>query len=211
MPLVRIDLREGTSPDYRIALGDGVQRAMIEALALPPDDRFQVITEHPPEGLIYDRTYLGHPALRQSRLRADHDERRTQAPAKTQTLPAHGRNSGGIPGPEAAGSGDQSRGSRLGKLVLRKRRSSVHGRLTFQLVVRESCRYINSSMNPRATSGGTCGSRCTSGPSFNTGSAALPVGASMRSKNIPLPISSPHSRDFSIAAIHADRAYGGSS
>ena len=59
MPLVRIDLRAGTSPDYRIALGDGVQRAMIEALALPPDDRFQVITEHPPEGLIYDRTYLG--------------------------------------------------------------------------------------------------------------------------------------------------------
>ena len=52
-------LREGTSPDYRKALGDGVQRSMIEALALPPDDRFQVITEHPPEGLIYDRTYLG--------------------------------------------------------------------------------------------------------------------------------------------------------
>jgi phenylpyruvate tautomerase PptA (4-oxalocrotonate tautomerase family) len=59
MPLVRIDLREGTSPDYRIVLSDGVQRAMIEALALPPDDRFQVITEHPVAGLIYDRTYLG--------------------------------------------------------------------------------------------------------------------------------------------------------
>jgi phenylpyruvate tautomerase PptA (4-oxalocrotonate tautomerase family) len=59
MPLVRIDLREGTSPDYRKALGDGVHRAMIEALAVPPDDRFQVITEYPSEGLIYDRTYLG--------------------------------------------------------------------------------------------------------------------------------------------------------
>jgi len=59
MPLVRIDLREGTSPDYRQALGDGVQRAMIEALAIPPDDRFQVITEHPPEGLILDRSYRG--------------------------------------------------------------------------------------------------------------------------------------------------------
>ena len=59
MPLVRIDLREGTSPDYRKALGDGVHRAMIEALAIPPDDRFQVISEHPPEGLIYDRTYSG--------------------------------------------------------------------------------------------------------------------------------------------------------
>jgi 4-oxalocrotonate tautomerase len=59
MPLARIDLREGTSPDYRNALGDGVHGAMIEALAIPPDDRFQVITEHPPAGLIYDRTYLG--------------------------------------------------------------------------------------------------------------------------------------------------------
>ena len=59
MPLVRIDLREGASSDYRKALGDGVHRAMIEAFAIPPDDRFQVISEHPHEGLIYDRTYLG--------------------------------------------------------------------------------------------------------------------------------------------------------
>jgi len=59
MPLVRIDLRTGTSPEYRKALGDGVHRAMIEALAIPPDDRFQVITEHPAEGLIYDPQYLG--------------------------------------------------------------------------------------------------------------------------------------------------------
>jgi 4-oxalocrotonate tautomerase len=59
MPLVRIDLRAGKSAEYRKALGDGVHRAMIEALAIPPDDRFQVITEHPPEGLIYDTQYLG--------------------------------------------------------------------------------------------------------------------------------------------------------
>ena len=59
MPLVRIDLREGKSAEYRKALGDGVHRAMVEALAIPPDDRFQVITGHPPEGLIYDAQYLG--------------------------------------------------------------------------------------------------------------------------------------------------------
>lgn len=59
MPLVRISLREGTSPAYRQALGDGVHRAIIEALSIPPDDRFQVITEHPPEGLVYDPQYLG--------------------------------------------------------------------------------------------------------------------------------------------------------
>ena len=58
MPLVRISLRQGTSAEYRKALSDGVHRAMIEALAIPPDDRFQVITEHLPEALIYDPQYL---------------------------------------------------------------------------------------------------------------------------------------------------------
>ena len=59
MPLVRISLRQGTSAEYRKAIGDGVHRAMIEALAIPPDDHFQLITEHPPEGLVYDPQYLG--------------------------------------------------------------------------------------------------------------------------------------------------------
>jgi 4-oxalocrotonate tautomerase len=59
MPLVRIDLRAGSSLEYRRALGDGVHRAMIEALAIPAADRFQVIMEHPPEGLVYDPGYLG--------------------------------------------------------------------------------------------------------------------------------------------------------
>jgi phenylpyruvate tautomerase PptA (4-oxalocrotonate tautomerase family) len=59
MPLVRIDLRSGTSPQYRKTIGDSVHQAMIDALAIPPDDHFQVITEHPPEGLVYDPQYLG--------------------------------------------------------------------------------------------------------------------------------------------------------
>jgi phenylpyruvate tautomerase PptA (4-oxalocrotonate tautomerase family) len=59
MPLVRIDLRAGTSLEYRKSLGDGVHRAMIEALAIPPDDHFQVIAEQPPDGLVYDPGYLG--------------------------------------------------------------------------------------------------------------------------------------------------------
>jgi phenylpyruvate tautomerase PptA (4-oxalocrotonate tautomerase family) len=59
MPLVRISLRQGTSAEYRKALSDGVHRAMIEAIAISPDDRFQVITEYLPEALIYDPQYLG--------------------------------------------------------------------------------------------------------------------------------------------------------
>lgn len=59
MPLVRISLRQGTSPEYRKALADGVRRAMVEAIALPPDDHFQVITEYSANDLIYDPQYLG--------------------------------------------------------------------------------------------------------------------------------------------------------
>jgi phenylpyruvate tautomerase PptA (4-oxalocrotonate tautomerase family) len=59
MPLVRIDLCGGTSVQYRKAIGEGVHQAMVEALAIPPDDHFQVLTEHPPEGLVYDPQYLG--------------------------------------------------------------------------------------------------------------------------------------------------------
>jgi 4-oxalocrotonate tautomerase len=59
MPLVRISLREGKTEQYRKAVADGVHRAMVEGAAVPEQDRFQIITEHPPSGLIFDPTYLG--------------------------------------------------------------------------------------------------------------------------------------------------------
>ena len=59
MPLVRISLRAGKSPEYRRAIADGIHRAMVETLAAPEHDRFQVVTEHGADGLIYDPTYLG--------------------------------------------------------------------------------------------------------------------------------------------------------
>ena len=59
MPFVRIDLPRGKSQEYRRTLGDVVYEAMIQMINVPANDRFQVITEHPPEELIIDRTYLG--------------------------------------------------------------------------------------------------------------------------------------------------------
>jgi 4-oxalocrotonate tautomerase len=59
MPFVRIFLRPGTAPEYRKALGAGVHRALVEALAIPADDHFQVISEHAATDLIYDPQYLG--------------------------------------------------------------------------------------------------------------------------------------------------------
>jgi phenylpyruvate tautomerase PptA (4-oxalocrotonate tautomerase family) len=59
MPLARIDLVKGKSAEYRRAVGDIVYEAMVEALKAPKDDRFQVITEHPVDGIIADKNYLG--------------------------------------------------------------------------------------------------------------------------------------------------------
>lgn len=59
MPLVRIDLHEGKTPEYRLQVGQIVYRAQTEFLKAPKDDLFQVITEHPKGGLQFDRDYLG--------------------------------------------------------------------------------------------------------------------------------------------------------
>ena len=57
--MVRIELPRGKSPEYRRSIGDVVYEAMIQTINVPANDRFLIITEHPPEELIIDRTYLG--------------------------------------------------------------------------------------------------------------------------------------------------------
>jgi phenylpyruvate tautomerase PptA (4-oxalocrotonate tautomerase family) len=59
MPLVRIALRSGKSPEYRKAIGDAVHQSMVKEINVPAKDRFQVITEHDTASLIYDADYLG--------------------------------------------------------------------------------------------------------------------------------------------------------
>jgi phenylpyruvate tautomerase PptA (4-oxalocrotonate tautomerase family) len=57
MPLVRIDLRRGKDPGYRRQIGEVVYQALL-AVGVPPKDRFQVISEHDGDGLLFDRDYL---------------------------------------------------------------------------------------------------------------------------------------------------------
>ncbi|WP_310071002.1 tautomerase family protein [Phyllobacterium sp. 1468] len=59
MPLARIDLPAGKSAKFKQTVGDVVYKALVSALQAPQDDRFQIITEHSPEELIMDPTYLG--------------------------------------------------------------------------------------------------------------------------------------------------------
>ena len=59
MPLVRIDLLEGKTPEYRTQIGQIIYQAMLDFLDVPKNDRFQIIAEHAKAGLIFDREYLG--------------------------------------------------------------------------------------------------------------------------------------------------------
>ena len=59
MPLVRIALKERKTDAYRAAVGDAIHRAMVDTIDVPPDDRFQVFTEHAADALVYDPGYLG--------------------------------------------------------------------------------------------------------------------------------------------------------
>jgi 4-oxalocrotonate tautomerase len=59
MPLQRISVVSGKDVAYRQAVADAVHRALVETLNVPPEDRFQILTEHASGSLICSPTYLG--------------------------------------------------------------------------------------------------------------------------------------------------------
>ena len=61
MPLVRVALRKGTTPEFRRALSESIHRAMVETIKIPEQDKFQIIAECDETGLIYDPSYLDIP------------------------------------------------------------------------------------------------------------------------------------------------------
>lgn len=59
MPLVRIDVHQGRTPEELRLIADTVHEVMLEVFAAPPGDRYQVITEHPVGHIIAEDTGLG--------------------------------------------------------------------------------------------------------------------------------------------------------
>lgn len=53
MPLVRISLLKGKSPDYIRAISDSVHQSLVEAYNAPADDRFQLIHQHDRDEFVY--------------------------------------------------------------------------------------------------------------------------------------------------------------
>ena len=59
MPLVRIDVERGRTPEELRKLTDTIQEVMLDVFAAPPRDRYQIITEHPEGHIIAEDTGLG--------------------------------------------------------------------------------------------------------------------------------------------------------
>ncbi len=59
MPFARVDLARGKTPEYRATVADVVYQGIVGVLKAPEGDRFIVVSEHSPENLIYDPTFLG--------------------------------------------------------------------------------------------------------------------------------------------------------
>jgi phenylpyruvate tautomerase PptA (4-oxalocrotonate tautomerase family) len=60
MPLVRIDLIRGKSVEFRKTLGEIVYQALRDVINVPPNDKFQIITEHAADELNIADNYLGN-------------------------------------------------------------------------------------------------------------------------------------------------------
>jgi phenylpyruvate tautomerase PptA (4-oxalocrotonate tautomerase family) len=85
MPLVRIAVPANRDASYRRNVSDAVHKALIDAIGIPPADRFHVVTAHGPEDLIFDPGYLG--VARTAGFIAVHITlRRGRAPEKKRAL-----------------------------------------------------------------------------------------------------------------------------
>src|SRR5205809_4270375 len=59
MPLVKLYLRKGKSPEYVRSVADAVHDALVAAANVPADDRFQIIQQLEDDRLIAHPTYGG--------------------------------------------------------------------------------------------------------------------------------------------------------
>lgn len=61
MPVARISLLRGQSPEFIAALSSGVHRALVTAFEVPVQDCFQLIHQHDRNEFVFDQNYLCGP------------------------------------------------------------------------------------------------------------------------------------------------------
>ena len=59
MPLVRVTLRKGKTPEFVREMGDAIHEALVAQANVPADDRFQIFDEVEADHLVAHPTYSG--------------------------------------------------------------------------------------------------------------------------------------------------------
>jgi len=59
MPFVRISVDESRTQEQLKMISEGVYNSLVESINTPIDDKFQVISRHSKDELIFDENYLG--------------------------------------------------------------------------------------------------------------------------------------------------------
>ena len=59
MPLIRVDMMEGRSPDEIEELLDATHRMLVSVFKIPQRDRYQIVHEHPTSHFVVEDTGLG--------------------------------------------------------------------------------------------------------------------------------------------------------
>jgi phenylpyruvate tautomerase PptA (4-oxalocrotonate tautomerase family) len=59
MPFIRTSVRKNTSRERVAGIVDGVHQALVEAIGMPADELFNLVSEYEPEQFFYDRTFNG--------------------------------------------------------------------------------------------------------------------------------------------------------
>lgn len=59
MPFVRTSVRKGTSQQRIAAIVDGIHEALVQAIGMPADELFNLVSDYEPERFFYDRSFNG--------------------------------------------------------------------------------------------------------------------------------------------------------
>ncbi len=59
MPLVKVNMRKGRTTEEKAAIADSIQAALVSALKVPEEDRYQLFTEFDDDNFRHTDAYLG--------------------------------------------------------------------------------------------------------------------------------------------------------
>ncbi len=59
MPFIRTSVRKNTSRERVAGIVDGIHQALVEAIGMPADELFNLVSEYEPEQFFYDRKFNG--------------------------------------------------------------------------------------------------------------------------------------------------------